>query len=130
MIVLPSLSPLSGDASLNFFSHALLKEFQDTKLRRMQTFCILLYFLLILAQSGKQRSIEIGVDHLWVYITFTADSFGVAKMPGGHLDSLSHVFLGLCLRLELSYLLQRVGSKNSARPSTEVLGGEVLPRNF
>src|ERR1051326_5827839 len=117
--------------SLNFFSHALLKKFQDTSLLGTPILCVSrTLFNLILAQTAKQGSIEIGVDHLWMYITFAADRFGVTKMPGGNFNGLAHVFFGFRLRLELPQPLQCLSSKNSARPGSEVFGCKILSRNL
>ena len=110
--------------SLNFFSHALFKEFQDTSFLWVPTLCVL---FLILAQPGKQGPIEIGVDHLWMYITFAADSFGVTKMRGSNFNGLAHVFPGLRLRLELPQLLQCIGGKNSARQVRKSLAVKSCP---
>src|SRR6266516_4466843 len=102
MLVLPCLSPVYEGVSMNFFSHALFKEFQDTSFLGVQTLYVMFSrLILVMAQHGKQRTIEIGFDHLWVHITFAADSFGVTKMPGGNFNGLAHVFLSLRLCLEL-----------------------------
>ncbi len=68
--------------SLNFFSHALFKEFQDTSFLRVPSLCVLFsLFILILAQPGKQGPFEIGVDHLGMYITFVSKNCSLLTSP-------------------------------------------------
>src|SRR5947209_367113 len=72
--------------------------------------------LIMLVQCLEQRTIEIGIYHFWMHITFATDGRSIAQMLCCYFDRPHHILFCLCLRFVLPQILQRTGGRYCSRP--------------
>src|SRR5947209_229900 len=86
--------------------------------------------LIVLVQCFEQRTIEVGIYHFWMHITFATDGRSVAQVLCRYFDRPHHVLFRLCLRFILPQVLQRAGGNHCSGPGTKILCRKILPGNL
>src|SRR5262249_39927686 len=80
----------------------------------------------LLFDPQPQRSLDVGAQDLGVYVTFSADRWGIPEPCGDVINSLSDVLLGSSLGIELLELKQGKGGKHGPVPGAEIFRGNIF----
>ena len=105
----------------------MMEKLHQSQLFFAQAWRIFLYFMLdLMFERLHHAAAEIAVYDGRMHITLAADRWRVAEALGNGLDGFDNILFRLSFRFKRLEFAQHGGGKNSARPGTEILGGEVV----